>query len=1070
MHNRKIFQYVILLLALTEQAFSQEPGRTFIRNYTSYEYRASPQNWAIAQDRRGVMYFGNNDGLLEFDGINWRLIKLPVVRSIAIDSLGQIFVGLENDFGYLKPDAAGNYQYSSLKSKIPEIHRDLAPVFTLCILGKKVFFLTNEKLFIYQNDQIKVLAPEGGFHHMYIVRNRLYVREPGVGLFYLEGDNLRFIEGSESIAGDKIFSMLPYGHEEILIVTRNRGILIYSPLGKTKFKKSDAFEEVDNFLLTNPAYNGESLAGGDFAIGSLTGGIIVFDIQGKIKNLYRKSTGLQDNTILYLFSDLNHQLWVALDNGISVIENNLPFRFYSEQNGLNGSPLCLKYSNNSLYVGTSQYLHIQTQQGNFEKIPGTESQNFCLCESNGTLLLARNPGIFEIKGNQAIPVANAYEISTSALHPLINHPQYVLAGGDGLFLLHYKNSSWNLTHQIIGFNKSVYEIVEDKSENFWISTMVDLYKLKINPELDSIIFLKQYTTDQGLPTNYAYPFELNSGEVVFGTEKGIFRYSTETDSFEPHPDFLALTGKVLPFKQDQNGDIWFDELLGNGNHEKGVLQFREGKYFPYKTPFYKFIDFNCNESQYNICSASDNTVFFGTNSGLLQYNPAIITDYDQPFHTLIRKVYSEDSLLFGGAKSEPADFENIEGTEIQYSHNDMIFYFAATFYEDSEKNLYRYRLTGSDTDWSGWVADHKKEYTNLPEGKYIFEVQSKNQYMASGTIASYSFRVLPPWYRTWWSFGIYLLLAASLIWVIVRLNIHRLVKQKEHLEAVVSERTAKVVEQKKQIETAHEQITASINYAKYIQSSMLPKKEQMDSCLGEHFILHRPAEIVSGDFYWISETGNKIVIAAADCTGHGVPGAFMSMLGITLLNEIVNKDFVTSPHVILDRLRMEVITSLKQKGDRGEQKDGMDIALCTIDRQNMKLQFAGAINPLYLIRNSGTKNSVITQDESNSHEELTEIKGDNMPIGIADEMDNFKYHEIDIRKGDSYYLFSDGFADQFGGPGHKKFSYKQFREQLVKTKTSNMSEQKLLLEKVLNEWMGNNAQTDDILVIGFRIN
>jgi serine phosphatase RsbU (regulator of sigma subunit)/TPR repeat protein len=279
-----------------------------------------------------------------------------------------------------------------------------------------------------------------------------------------------------------------------------------------------------------------------------------------------------------------------------------------------------------------------------------------------------------------------------------------------------------------------------------------------------------------------------------------------------------------------------------------------------------------------------------------------------------------------------------------------------------------------------------------------------------------------------------------------------------------------VNKQKKQIEKAHEEITASINYAKYIQSSVLPKPEQIEECLGDHFILYKPKEIVSGDFYWVSETKDKTVVVSADCTGHGVPGAFMSMLGITLLNEIINKESVTNPGIILDRLRKEVTDSLKQKGERWEQKDGMDMALCTIDRKNMKLQFAGAINPLYIIRESESGFPGIVHKESDNSGKLLEIKGDHMPIGIFDEMDSFTFHEIDLQKGDTFYMFTDGFPDQFGGPDHKKFSHRRFREHLVNTKSATMSDQKIKLEKALDEWMGNNGQTDDISVIGFRIN
>jgi len=279
-----------------------------------------------------------------------------------------------------------------------------------------------------------------------------------------------------------------------------------------------------------------------------------------------------------------------------------------------------------------------------------------------------------------------------------------------------------------------------------------------------------------------------------------------------------------------------------------------------------------------------------------------------------------------------------------------------------------------------------------------------------------------------------------------------------------------VISQKNHIEKINTEITDSIKYAKYIQSSILPKADQLESNLGEHFVFYKPKDIVSGDFYWISNTENKTIIAAVDCTGHGVPGAFMSMLGIALLNEIVNKEYITHPGVILRRLRKEVIHSLQQKGERGEQKDGMDIALCTLDLVNMKLQFAGANNPLYLIRNSNLEKAGVIRCELSVDDRLYEIKGDPMPIGISDRMDNFIVHEIDIFKGDSFYLFTDGYPDQFGGPYCKKFGYRQFRELLLKSHSRTMPDQKTRLEEEFNEWMGINGQIDDILVVGFRIN
>ena len=316
------------------------------------------------------------------------------------------------------------------------------------------------------------------------------------------------------------------------------------------------------------------------------------------------------------------------------------------------------------------------------------------------------------------------------------------------------------------------------------------------------------------------------------------------------------------------------------------------------------------------------------------------------------------------------------------------------------------------------------------------------------------------------------LLSISIFLILLsRANSHKK-KANEELNRTNNElnNTLEVVNsQKMQIETAHEEITASINYARYIQASLLPKADQIEASLNDHFIIYKPKEIVSGDFYWISRTGGKTIIAAADCTGHGVPGAFMSMLGITLLNEIINKDGISEPGIILDRLRKEVIDSLKQKGYRGEQKDGMDITLCSIDHENMILQFAGAINPMYLVRESAHLDTGIIHKFETPDVILSEIKGDRMPIGLSDEMDNFASVEVKIEKGDTFYLFSDGFADQFGGPSHKKFSYRRLREQLIMTRSEALADQKALLEESLHSWMGNNEQTDDIMMIGFKI-
>ena len=256
------------------------------------------------------------------------------------------------------------------------------------------------------------------------------------------------------------------------------------------------------------------------------------------------------------------------------------------------------------------------------------------------------------------------------------------------------------------------------------------------------------------------------------------------------------------------------------------------------------------------------------------------------------------------------------------------------------------------------------------------------------------------------------------------------------------------------IEQKNKDITDSINYAKRIQHAILSDKEELKEKLPESFILFKPKDIVSGDFYWFSQQDNAIFIAAVDCTGHGVPGGFMSMVGNSFLNEIVNEKNILSPEKILEELRTKIISALRQKGENSETKDGMDIALIRL--QNNTLYFAGANNPLWIISNVNDK------------KELIELAPDKQPIGSHPYPKSFTLHTHQLKNGDAIYLFSDGFADQFGGPRRKKFMYRNFAELILSIQEKNMNEQHNLLESAIEEWRGPLEQIDDILVIGLR--
>ncbi len=540
---------------------------------------------------------------------------------------------------------------------------------------------------------------------------------------------------------------------------------------------------------------------------------------------------------------------------------------------------------------------------------------------------------------------------------------------------------------------------------------------------------------------------------------------------------------------------------------------------------------------------SDRITWIGGNKGVVHYDEKVEKDFKREYPCYVRKVTTRlpdtgkkrmDSVLYQGTYRKPAPKDPLlewkrawEQPEafiptLPYEMNGLTFHFAAPFYERQEKVVYSYRLKGFDNEWSKWKKEIRKEYTNLPEGSYTFKVKAKNVYGVESEMAEYRFRILPPWYRTWPAYGGYSIAGIGFIWLLVWLNGRRLRIQKERLERTVEERTREIQEknvslkeaneaiqaekekvesqqqetekQKREVERAHEaleeshrEITDSIDYAQKIQHALLVSEDHRTEALPEHFILLKPQATVSGDFYWIKEQKGYVYFAAVDCTGHGVPGAFMSMLGISQLNEIMAAREAPAPGEVLTELRERVVAELSSGDSEGGAKDGMDAALVKIPLQDpgsptpnaRKIEFAGANNPLYVVKEgidlsgpldlTGLGDSDRIKPFKKSSDGF-EVKGDKMAVGYEpDAGESFTTLELDIPDGAMLYLFSDGYADQFGGPKDKKFRYGPFKELLARVHSMGPEEQKEELDRVFEEWKADQEQVDDVCVIGIRM-
>jgi serine phosphatase RsbU (regulator of sigma subunit) len=388
--------------------------------------------------------------------------------------------------------------------------------------------------------------------------------------------------------------------------------------------------------------------------------------------------------------------------------------------------------------------------------------------------------------------------------------------------------------------------------------------------------------------------------------------------------------------------------------------------------------------------------------------------------------------------------------KFKHTENNVVIDYLSICLTNPDAVKYKIKLDGADSDWR-ITTQTSVTYPSLVPKKYTFKLTAQNSDgLWNNVPIAFSFQINPPFYKTWWFILICIFIGASIIVVYIKVRESNLIREKQVLEEKVIERTAEVVAQKEELAQKNKDITDSIRYAKRIQFAILPPELPFP----DTFILFKPKDIVSGDFYWLDEVDDLEFLAAVDCTGHGVPGAFMSIIGYNSLNKIVKEHRIYKPSDILDRLNYEVTSTLKRTDAEGEAiKDGMDISLICFNKKTRTLQFAGAFNPLWQVRNG----------------ELEEIKADRFPIGRSKDTDKkFTNNEIQVLKGDSYYFFSDGFADQFGGDSGKKFKSKPMKELILAIQDIPMNKQKEVLEGTLEAWRGEIEQVDDILVIGRR--
>ena len=792
----------------------KEIGIPSFSTFSYHDYGVHVQHWSVAQDHRGLMYFGSSNGVHEYDGNTWRRIHAPgnsEMRHLAVDNNGRVYAGSIDDFGYLAPNAQGEMAFVSLIKHVPMSERAFGQVRGVAVTTEGAFFVTEKRLFGWQSGdegnsgRMHIWEAQSRFNRIWAVKNRLYVKENGAGLQYLHNGSLLPVAGGESLANQSIcfISPLPGKRGVDQTIAGAFGTLLIGSEDNSLYRLENGQcrlfpTEADRYLAKNHLQHGVVLSNEQIALATARQGVIIIDGKGHVIRKISKNMGLPDCHVKYLYEDGQGGLWMALNNGIARYELQSTLSFYKEMPGIESGVVGLARYEGRLYAATGMgifYLQPSASPGvlpTFVAVPGIETQTTCLLNHAGSLFAGTGRGLFIIDEN------NATRLDKSSVYSLgrsLKHPDYVYVGlRDGLGLLLRENNRWRFAGRFPGISEFARSVVEDESGDLWIGTDYQ-YTLRIHqPHPDhitgkAILRVDRFNRKNGLPNAMIYT-TLIGKDVVFISQKGLRRYDPVTNSFpvaDIYGDVLGNKnfGIDVTLATDKIGRIWTTVFLDDENtQQKGVaIPDNAGRYVWNSE---RLQPLNRLGGFYAILPDPDepDVVWWGGAEGLIRYDINSEKLW-KPEPLLIRKVIADrDSLVYGGAvDSRTGEGQVIEAIRLPVTHNSLRIEYAAPDFYSANATQYRTMLEGIQTTWSHWTKETYKEYTHLPKGNYRFLVQSINSYGQHSKAAEFGFTILPPWYQTWWANLLYAIGVFGLIFGAGRwYGIYRSRKQEKELE------------------------------------------------------------------------------------------------------------------------------------------------------------------------------------------------------------------------------------------------------------------------------------------------
>lgn len=781
---------LLLFFILPLSGFGQNTiGLPAVINYSKQSYNAGLQSWDMKQDKNGIIYIANNEGLLSFDGRYWNLYPLPnrtIVRSVEIGTDNKIYVGGQDELGYFSPAANGQLIYHPLDGLIPARDQSFGDVWDIVIFQKDIFFRSPGKIFKFSNEAVATYKAASEWQYLAVCNNKLYAHDSKTGLMKFENNVMAPLSVSGNLpANDPVTGLLPGNKDSVLVTTLKNGLFMLSANSITKLTSPNIALFENERIYAATLITGERIA-----LATNNGGVYIIDWKANIIQRFSKTEGLQNNNVLSIFSDNQSNLWLGLDNGIDFIAYNSSIKHIvpNQQDGSGYTAIIYK---NRFYAGTSNGLFsvdlqpmkdLSFSKGNFLPVNNTKGQAWNLAEINDQLLLGHHDGAFAVTDNNAVPISAKAGfwnfVPLSATFPASK----IIAGNyTGLQFFDFINQQFILSNEVPGFVESSRFVTIDEYDDIWVSHPYNgVYQVVRNNEGPPTVIT--YTDKHGLPSilnNHVYKVK---NMVVAATEKGVYTFNRTAKKFEPSAYYKKLLGNqsIRYMQEDATGNIWFI-------HDKtiGVIDF-SGKeanviYLPeLNTKMLSGFEF--------IYPVNENNIFLGGEKGFFHIN---YEKYKQTSPNLQVRIHSVriinrgDSLLFGGYfkgvnEKQIQDADAVP--EVASKWKNIRFEFSSPLFGIQSNLEYSYRLKGFDKDWSDWAKRTEKEYTNLPVGNYSFEVKVRNNLGNESAAAVYNFEMLPPWYQTIWAYFLYLILLGTGIYFLYRLQQKKFFRQQTKYE------------------------------------------------------------------------------------------------------------------------------------------------------------------------------------------------------------------------------------------------------------------------------------------------